>query len=285
MTDDGERRRAESDLRSSRPRRWPWVVLAIVVVVVVIVGGAVALLWGGRGAHEASVEEAVQRFSGDRDAGASGFLTPEPGVYTYVGEGTERLSILAASQRWGPHMPVTVTTTAPGCWTFRVEYSTNHVQEVFHCARGRVLEETGGRTEQRFDFGAFAVDDTQDFTCRPPSQSIRVEARRGDSWPQSCTGHSVERGTTVISAGTTTFLGRERLRIAGSPVEADHYRVDRTLSGSQTGTEHSELWYAARDGLPLRIRRDIRVESPSPLGAVVYTERGMLTIGSLRPER
>jgi len=270
---------------SRRRRRWPWVVLAVAVVVVAAVGGAVALLWGGRGADEASVDEAVERFRDNHDAGASGFLVPEPGVYTYRGEGTERLSVLAANQQWGPRQPVTVTATESDCWTFRVEYSTNHVQETFYCARDRALEETGGRTTQRFDFGAFAVDDTQDFTCRPPGQAIRVAASPGDSWRQSCTGRSVERATTVTAAGTNTFVGRERVRVAGSSVEADHYRADRTLSGDQTGTERSDFWYAVQDGLPLRIRRDIRVESPSPVGAVVYTERGELTIASLTPRR
>ncbi|MGZ8762373.1 MAG: hypothetical protein ACXW2Y_03510 [Acidimicrobiia bacterium] len=268
-----------------RRRRWPWVVLAVVVVVLATCGGAVVLLWGGRGADEASVDEAVLRFRDNRDTGASGFLAPEPGVYTYRGGGTERLSVLDASQQWGPRLPVTVTATDLGCWTFRVEYSTNHVQETFYCARDRLLEETGGRTKQRFDFGAFAIDEVQDFACRPPGQTIRVAARQGDSWQQSCTGHSVERGTTVTVAGTNTFLGRERVRVGGSSVEADHYRVDRTLTGDQTGTERAEFWYAARSGLPLRIRRDVRVESPSPLGAVVYTESGTLTIGSVTPRR
>ena len=268
-----------------RRRRWPWVVLGVAIVLVVTVGGAVVLLWGGRGAEEASVEKAVRRFRDNRDTGESGLLAPEPGVYTYRGGGIERLSVLDANQRWGPRLPVTVTATDPGCWTFRVEYSTNHVQETFYCARDRVLEETGGRTEQRFNFGAFAVDDTQVFTCRPPGQTIRVAANQNDSWQQSCRGRSVERGTTLTSAGTNTFLGRERVRVGGSPVEADHYRVDRTLSGDQTGTERNEFWYAVRSGLPLRIRRDVRVESPSPLGAVLYTERGTLTVASLTPTR
>ena len=68
-------------------------------------------------------------------------------------------------------------------------------------------------------------------------------------------------------------------------METNHYRVDRVLRGDQKGTEHNEFWYSVRDGLPLRFRRNIRVESPSPLGAVVYTEHGTLTITSLTPSR
>jgi hypothetical protein len=261
------------------------VALGVAILLAAAVGGAVAVLWGGRGADEASVEEAVRRFRGDRRDGSSGSLTPEAGVYSYRGRGSEHLSVLGAAQEWGPRLPVTVSTTEAGCWTFRVDYSTHHVQETTYCATDHGLEERGGRTEQRFDFGAFAVDDTQVFTCDPPGQTIRVAARRGDSWRQSCTGRSIQRGTTVTSAGTNTFLGRVRLRIAGRTMDAYRYRIRRTLRGDQSGTEENAVWYDVRTALPLRVVHDIRVESPSPIGAVVYTEQGEYEMTSTTPRR
>jgi hypothetical protein len=80
----------------------------------------------------------------------------------------------------------------------------------------------------------------------------------------------------MTSAGTTRFVGRERLNIAGRKVAALHYVTDRSISGEQTGREHLEMWFSVGNGLPLRNERMIRVMSPAPapLNEVTYEERG-----------
>lgn len=251
-----------------------------------MIGGvAFAIAWTQRGAEQASVEEAVEGLDGGAADTKTGFLRPAGGVYVYEGSGTEQLSLLSTGQTWGPRLPGTVTRADDGCWTFRIDYSTNHRQWTDYCPRGRVLEEDGGRTFQSFDFVVSTIDDRNVFVCDPPGEAIRVDAEPGSSWPQSCVGRSPARRTEVTSSGTNTFVGIESVEVEGKAVRAYRYRADRTLSGDQTGAETTETWFRVPDGLPLRATRSVRVESPSPIGAVTYTEEGTYTLTSLAPRR
>lgn len=257
----------------------------MVGVVVVIGGVAFAIAWSQRGADQASVEEALEGLDRSASDTKAGFLRPAGGVYVYQGSGTEQLSLLSTGQTWGPRLPGTVTRGDDGCWTFRIDYSTNHRQWTDYCPRGRVLEEDGGRTFQSFDFVVSTIEDRNVFVCDPPGEAIRVDADSGSSWSQSCVGRSEGQGTQVTSSGTNTFVGIETVEVAGARVRAYRYRSDRTLSGDQTGTETSETWFRVPDGLPLRATRDVHVESPSPIGTVTYTEQGTYTLTSLEPRR
>jgi len=279
---------------TANPRRWyrrpRWIVLMAIGTVLVVGGALFAYAWANRGAHEASVDAAVKRFrSSTTETGTGGstsgaFRRPAAGVYTYEGTGTEKISLLSTGQRWGPRIPATVAAAADGCWTFKVEYSTNHWQEWTYCPKGDVLQEAGGRTSQIFDFVAFEVGDLVVFTCKPPNDMARAAAEPGDSFEQSCDGVSEERGTHVTSAGTNTFVAKETVRVGAEDVSAYHYLNELTLSGDQTGTERFDTWYALSDGLPLKTTREVRVASPSPIGDVIYTEHGSFTLSSLEPK-
>jgi hypothetical protein len=119
--------------------------------------------------------------------------------------------------------------------------------------------------------------------CEPPGQAVRLDARPGQRWEQSCTGPSATRGTSVTSSGTDELVGEETLRIEGEQVPVLHYRTVRDLTGDQTGHEENELWYHARTGLMVKTIRDVRVASPSPIGDVIYEESGELVLTSLEP--
>ena len=268
--------------------RRPWRLVLLGVVVALAIGAvAFAIAWSNRGADEVSTRDVVERFredNGNAD-GSGGFLRPPAGVYQYRATGTERLSIASTEQQWGPTMPATVARRADGCWSLRIEYSTNHWQEQRYCPDQDSLLDVGGKVFQKFDFVTFAVTDTSVFTCHPPSAVIRVDASPGDSWAASCTGKSTERDTQVTSAGTNTFVGVEDVDVDGETVRAFHYRLQRTLSGDQTGTEDTHDWYSATDGLLLRSTRNTRVASPSPIGDVIYTEQGEFRLVSTQPRR
>jgi hypothetical protein len=254
---------------------------------VVAGGAAFVVAWSDRGAEEASLDDALRRFRDGDPAETTviaGVQRPAAGVYSYSGEGTERLSLLGTTQDWGATLPATVT-HVEACWTLRIDFSTHHTQEWTYCPEDGALTEVAGRTSQRFDFVAVTVDDLTVFSCDPPGDVIRVDARRGDSWAQSCTGHSDTLDTTTVSSGTNTFVGVESVEVGGRSVAAYRYRSERAISGGQTGTERSETWFAVRDGLPLRATRSIHVESPSPLGTVTYEEEGTFALGSLSPRR
>jgi hypothetical protein len=267
----------------TRPR---WIVLAVVMVV--LAGGATAfwILWAQRGAHEVSIDQAVDDFRKQHGASTtSGFLRPPAGVYTYTGTGTERLSLLKTTQHWGPRIPVTVVGDDAGCWTFRVDYSSNHWQSTRFCRSGRVLTETSDTTHQSFDFVAMKVSDTNTTRCRPPIDRVRVAAEPGEQWHASCTGRSESRGTEFLADGTETYVGIDRIRVGDKRVPAYHYRTARELSGSQTGSERYDMWYSVLDGLPVQTDRHVEVQSPSPIGTVTYTENGHYTLSSLVPRR
>lgn len=247
-----------------------------------------ALAWSNRGAREASVDEAIarqRRTSGTADDAAA-LLRPASGVYTYEASGTEHLSLLSTSQAWGATVPATVTHTGDGCWRFRLDYSTNHWQEQRYCPKGPHLVDAAAVQYQSFDFVAFTVGDTIEFDCTDRPVAIDLEARPGTSWRHTCTGVSPARGTRVVSSGTTTFVGRTRIAAAGSDSVATlHYRLERTLSGDQDGTEVIERWYAPDDGLLLKEHHEVTVRSPSPIGDVTYTESGTLTLRSRLVDR
>lgn len=262
--------------------RW----IALLIMAAVVIGGAIpfAIAWSHRGAKEASIDKAVNNFRKTHETSAAGFLRPAPGVYTFVGTGTEKLSLLATTQHWGPRIPVTVTEDANSCWTFRVDYSTHHWQSVRYCANGRVLRQTGEATFQSFDFVAFKAGDSNEVTCNPPIDRIRVDAKPGARWHVACDGRSKSRGTKFHAAGTDAFIGVEKVRVGHTMVSAYHYVVDRTVTGSQSGHEHYDMWYSVRDGLPLKTDRRVTVKSPSPVGAVTYSEAGTYALISLVPQ-
>lgn len=279
----------EGEAAVARPwHRRPLGVALVVVAVVAVAGGvAFAVAWRDRGAREASTDDALDRFR-DEEPGTtlpSGGLVPPSGVSTYDATGTERLSLLDTEQTWGPTVPASITHDDEGCWSIRVEFSTNHHQTTRYCADAGVLRETGGETYQRFDFVAFEAEDTTVFTCDPPSDAVRLDAEVGDTWEHTCTGRSDARGTEVSSSGPTTFVGVEEIVVGGDAVPALHYRMERTLTGDQRGTETTEHWYAPDDAMLLRITHDIAVASPSPVGDVDYTEVGELTLTSRTPQR
>jgi hypothetical protein len=251
-----------------------------------LVGGAwFVAAWSGRGAEPASVDDAVEEFRRDHataDAGA-GILRPVAGVYTYAAAGTERLSFLDTTQRWGDTMPATVAHTGE-CWRLRIEYSSHHWQEWDLCPVDGRLEESGGRTFQSFDFVVFSESDTVEFTCDPRGVVVRTEAAAGETWEQTCSG-SGTRGTTTVSSGTNTYVGLETVRIGARNVEAYRYRSERVIGGDQQGAETFESWYATTDGMLLRGTRALEVRSPSPIGDVTYTEVGSFVLTALEPAR
>lgn len=286
--------RGDSDARpgvEDAPGRRHWFArprwIALLIAGAALVAGAIpfAIAWSHRGAKEVSIAKAVEKFHESGGGTTAGFLRPAPGVYTFLGTGTEKLSLLATTQHWGPRIPVTVTEGSNGCWTFRVDFSTHHSQSVHYCARGRVLEQTDEVTIQSFDFVAFKAGDTNVTVCKPAIDRIRVDAEPGAQWHVACDGRSKSRGTKFHAGGTDTFVGTEKLEVGTEAVSTYHYSVDRTLTGSQSGRERYDIWYSVRDGLPIRVEREVEVKSPSPVGAVTYTEQGRYALASLTPRR
>lgn len=261
-------------------------VLSVGAVVVVVAVGIFAWRLHDRGPSRPSVGAAIDRFhTSTTMTGEAGALQPSAGVYVYSGTGSESLSFMATKQPQGPTEPGTVTLEADGCWTFRMDFNSFHHQTWRRCARGTTLLETGGSADQKFDFVAFEQSEHSTVTCDPPITLFDAAASPGTTWPVRCTGHSETTGTDVVQTGTTTFVGRETMKIENEQVEAVHVRQDLVLSADQRGKVRIEMWFATSDALPLRETHDLRVVSPAPapLDEVTYREVGGWTLTSRRP--
>jgi hypothetical protein len=261
-------------------------VLLVVGALLLVAAGLFAWQWSTRGAEEASTSDLIEQYR--REAGSerpAGFLQPATGVYTYDAVGTEKLSILGTTQQWGPTMPGTVTAQGDECFNLRIDYSNLHWAEDRYCHDGNQLLQTGSLSYLAFDFGATVIGETTTFVCDPPVEVIRVTASPGDSWPSTCVGTGANGVTNSTSSGTQTFVGIEQVSVDGRREAALHYRQQRELTGSQTGTEESHNWFAVTDGMLLRSTHDTRVASPSPIGDVNYTEQGEFTLTSRTPTR
>jgi hypothetical protein len=267
--------------RPSHRRRW--IILGIIggLVVVVLAGLAVIVLMR-EDAEQVSLTEASRRFEQAHPAvsGDGGTLAPAEGVYEYRGHGSDKLSVLPFEQTHGPIMPGTVEHN-DGCWTFRIDYSTHHWQDWTYCPRPEQgLNERAGRTFQRWDIGVTSIDNHSTFECTSP---ILVPGmKRGDHYPQVCTGTNDQIEGSTTSAGGTRYLGLDEIVIGGERVQAYHLVQHRKVTGAQRGTERSEYWLAP-NGLPLHEKHTITVKSGSPIGDVTYTEKTDFVLQALQP--
>ena len=265
-----------------RHHRRRWVVLGGVFAVVVGLGAFVAVRWFQGRAKPVDVED-VARPTGTTLPPAPGVLRPVQGVYLYRGSGTDALDRPPSTQAQGPSMPGTVRHREDGCWTFRIDFSTNHWQRWDYCPEAGDLEEVGGAVYQRWNFGAFTNESTSKFDCH--GLAIKADQQPGDEWAQSCTGVSTGVDGAMESTGPYRYVATKTLTIGGRQVSAHQYRWERTNSGSQDGSERGEIWFSAETGMPLRSWRDIEATTDTVIGEVTYTEEGDFQLTSLEPER
>ena len=269
---------AERPVRHHRVRTALLVLLSLVVVFIVV---SVVLTLEGR-ARPVSMSQAISRYHSD--AGTVPGTHPLPGVYSYRGSGTDSLSLPPLSQAEGPTLPGTVEVQKDGCWSFRIDYSTNHWQSWTYCGRPTGLVESGGSVWQRWMVGPLAETNLSTLRCDPGLVSIPAAPAVGKSWAARCTGTSTQIRGTLVTAGATHFVGQPVLTIAGHKIPTVHVEVQWRLSGPQVGTERDDLWFDAQSGLPLQNRRSIRVRTATPFGSSTYTENGQFVLRSLTPQ-
>lgn len=260
-----------------RGRLW-W---RLVVVIVVAVVGIVAYRWLSGTARPVAVED-VSTPTGSTLPSQDAVLRPPQGVYLYRGEGTDRLDVPPKSQSQGPDMPASVAHRPDGCWTFRIDYSTNHWQTWDYCPVEGGLVEAGGTTFQRWDFGVFVNESTSTFTC-DDAPVIKADQEPGDTWQQSCSGVTTGNEGIATSAGPYEYIGEETMRIGDQQVRAHRYHRERATSGNQTGGEQSDVWFAIDTGLPLRNRRQLEARTSTVIGDVHYSEDGTFELTDLTP--
>jgi hypothetical protein len=264
----------------SRRHRWPWVIGGVVLVVVVAAGVA----WGTASrAHPVTMGQAEAALGAVGAGGGSD--RPAPGVYRYVGSGTDRLSLPPLAQAEGPTIPGTVTLQGSTCWTFRVDYSSHHWQTWHYCLHQGSLWEVGGQSWQLWAVGPLNFTNLSTFHCAPRSMALPVGGTPGEQWQSRCVGTNTSVKGITVSAGPYRFIGYGTVRVAGRPVPVARFLRVRTDSGAQQGTERSVVSFDTRTGLPIRLEQQLTIHTATPFGQSTYTQKGALTLASLTPER
>lgn len=269
-------------------RTWRWV-LAIMGGVALVGIGSVVLLFVTREDPGAKpIGEAVDEFRSGSDDGedaTAGGLRPPAGVYTLTGEGSESISFPPVKQEDGDTMPMTISHGDGDCWTLRIDYNEAHWQDWSLCTVGGDVLENGGRTSQRWDFGATKVGTLAEFVCDPAVPLAPMTGEPGDTLERACIGTNDAVDGTTTSSGTLTVLEPATIEVGGEEIEARGFRMDVDFTGAQTGSEEVELWFAAENALPLRGVRSVTIDSDSPIGTVTYTEAGTWRLSSTEPQR
>jgi hypothetical protein len=274
----------EATARRSR-RRWPFVVGAVGLVVVAVAAWVLVAYAVRTRPGAESVGAAVRSFgSGGSEGVATGvrYLAPKAGVYVLKGRGSERISFPPNSQEDGATMPATVRYVSGGCWSFRVDYNMAHWESITYCPVGAQLKLGVDRVFQRWDFGTTTVSNLSVFRCRPRGVLLSAAPAVGQHGRWECKGTNTATAGSYRVATQATIVGTDVLRIGTTRVTAVHERQRTVLSGSQTGLVVEDWWFSASSGLPLRMTRQIVIHSPSPIGAVTYTEDGKWQMASLQ---
>jgi len=267
--------------RRHRRRRWPWVFGALFGLIVACV--VVVVLTPSR-ARPVTMQQAESQLGQGR-IDPPGDARPSPGVYRYIGSGTDSLSLPPLSQAEGPTMPGAVTLQGTKCWEFKIDYSTHHWQTWDYCRGQSGLRETGAKLWQLWSIGPVNITNMTSITCSPATMAVPAHARPSERWAARCTGRSTAVKGEMVSAGPYEYVGPVTISIGGISVRAAHFRERRDDSGAQWGTEHTELWLSASNGLPLRVQQDIKVTTSTPFGTSRYTQVGTFTLASLIPHR
>lgn len=278
-----EDRTPEDERHHRRRRRLGWTLLGAGILVAGAIG-VFAYLWTHSDARPVSLDEARRRFLEDRvtNEDPAGPRTPPAGVYQYTGSGSEELSTPPKSQTEGPEIPGTIQHREGGCWTFRLDYSTNHWRRWEFCGDADGLRERGSRVYQRWDFVVSSVDNLAIMRCRPAAVLIGPDMEPGDTWTHTCHGTNSAIAGETVTTTERRFVGRETLRVGGSSVEALHFRDRGVVSGAQSGSEEFDLWLRD-DGLVLQGRQRIVIDSDSPIGNITYTQQGAFALVSTDP--
>jgi len=269
--------------------------VGILGILVVVLVGVFAWMTLRDNARPVDIEDAKNRISTTVDLEAKGEqgegeqgptpsterVRPAPGIYRFTGEGTESLSTPPLSQSQGPEMPATVEHDGDDCWTFRIDYSTNHWQQWRYCWSGDDLVETGGTTWQRWVIGPTSIANTGVFECTDETVVIPAERGDGASWTGTCVGTNDAAEGEMTSTGPYRFAGETTLAVGDTNLDVLHFVRERTMSGAQTGTERTDVWFDAETGLPVRNERNLEAETDTVIGASTYTEQGWFQLAEL----
>ena len=233
-----------------------------------------------------SIHSAVDAFRGGKATTNTNvhYQPPPQGVYELRGRGGETISFPPNSQSDGAVMPASVTYVANGCWRWHLDYNVAHWEEYDFCPSANQLVQAGNRNFQSWSFGTFKITNLATFTC--PSNAIVLPDNPGEgktvTW--TCQGKNSAMKGKTMAQDSARVVGTTTLSIGNTQAVPAVREVQKTtLSGGQRGTVVETWWFSARSGLPLRVERQIKILTASPIGSITYNESGAWQMASLTP--
>jgi len=199
---------------------------------------------------------------------------PAEGVYAYRTTGGDRVSVAGASHDYPDETYATVR-HLDGCkWFVRNDVVEEHVDERTMCSGVDTVTQLSQARWVTF----FGKRDGMELACDPP---IVVGVSRGLPMPVS---ESVCSGGGTDARMRRTLVGRERVDVGGTVVDALRIVLDGEFSGKATGRSRDELWVAEADGMTLRWDRMVDTMADAAFGAEVrYQEQASFVLTSLTP--
>jgi hypothetical protein len=195
-------------------------------------------------------------------------------VYSYLTSGAERLSIGGISRAFPATSVVVVT--GGRCASVAWEPFEEHQEQMVLCpSPGRALAMTSALTHEALA----GLQTTSRIRCGPGAFVVPPPST-GSSWASTC------RGPDQRIAFHGQRLGAGSLVIDGRTDQVIHTRVTLSFSGAQVGTNPTDYWVSASDGLILREQETVDVTQPvGPLGSVHFVEHMGIRLESGVPSR
>lgn len=281
--------RPDAVSKTHRARRQLVVVLSVVMLLVL---SGVGYVWfsyvfrshpGAQSLH--SVESSFKAGGRDPTAANLRYEPPAEGVYALEGQGSERISFPPNAMSDGAVMPASVTYLSDGCWRWHLDYNTAHWEEYDFCPGLNQQFQPGFRNFQSWDFGTLTVTNLASFSCPSDTVVLPDNPTSGQTLSWTCTGTNSSIKGKTLAKTASRIVGTQSLSIGKTTVRAVEEVQRTTLSGGQNGTVVETWWFSATSGLPLRIQRQIKILTASPLGTITYAESGSWQMTSLTPRR
>jgi hypothetical protein len=200
---------------------------------------------------------------------------PAPGVYTYVTDGWESVSVLGGRHEY-PTRSYAVVRTTGGCrWEVEHRIIDEHVDHHGRCTEGDAVGLTSEAREVEF----FGQRDGLRYACDPTAARFLLDESPGTVTVTSCRTAGDEMQVTARREGSVPFV------IGGVRVDAVHVRFDVVLRGRADGTAAVDFWLHPESGLILKEHRVVDTHADAAFGDVRYREEVTLRLESLTPVR
>jgi hypothetical protein len=206
---------------------------------------------------------------------------PPEGDYVYAASGSDQIKgfISFPAAPYGPTVTVTVAYVGTDCFEQTFTLRSGYSELMRFCIRGLELVEDSEHRYQSFAVGSTARTSE---TCVPGDVYFSTAPTLGP-WAHDCSGNNTDSQSSASAfktAGSYIYVGDETLTVMGQPVVTKHFYDARTVTGSQTGSNTSDWYFSAADGVLQRFSRNITIDYPSNVGPVKYVESVEMTLAS-----